>query len=110
MCCNRRNSCYYRTPCCSNIYGNNTFGGNNCGCNRGGNNGCGTNSGIVFSTPAVPVNSGCTGCSGDNNALALGMAYVPWQDYGNTYPIGQGFQQGTLFPDLNYEFMGRRCN
>ena len=42
--------------------------------------------------------------------LALAMAYVPWQPYDNLYPLSQAVRQGTIFRDLDFEFMGRRCN
>jgi hypothetical protein len=33
--------------------------------------------------------------------FALAMAYVPWQHWGQTYPLSEALQNGTLFPDLN---------
>lgn len=42
--------------------------------------------------------------------MPLGMAYVPWQTFGTMYPMQQGLHRGTMFPCLDLEFMGRRCN
>ncbi len=44
------------------------------------------------------------------NGMALAMAYVPWQSYRNLYCAAEGFHKGTIFKELNYEFLGRRCN
>lgn len=38
------------------------------------------------------------------------MAYVPWQQWQQTYPLDKGFNQGTIFPDLDLPFVMRRCN
>lgn len=40
----------------------------------------------------------------------IAMAYVPWQDYGNIYPLQQALRSGTMFQELNLDFAGRRCN
>ena len=42
--------------------------------------------------------------------MPLGMAYVPWQTFGTMYPMSQGLRRGTMFPCLDFDFMGRRCN
>ena len=39
---------------------------------------------------------------------ALAMAYVPFQQLGSTYDPDQAFASGTLFPDLNKPFIGRK--
>ena len=39
---------------------------------------------------------------------AIGMAYVPWQQFGCTYEPMQGLQAGTIFPELEKPFYGRR--
>ena len=64
-----------------------------------------TNFGVVI--------SGCgTDCNKETmlNGMALAMAYVPWQPYGNLYSLCEAVRQGTIFKDLDFEFMGRRCN
>lgn len=38
--------------------------------------------------------------------LSLAMAYVPMQQFKNVYELSDGFQQGTIFPELNKPFMG----
>ena len=42
--------------------------------------------------------------------FAIGMAYVPWQKRAIIYDnLEQGFHCGTIFPQLNKPFTGRRC-
>jgi len=31
----------------------------------------------------------------------VGYAYVPMQEFGETYPPQQGIERGTIFPDLD---------
>lgn len=40
--------------------------------------------------------------------LALAMAYVPFQQFGSIYEPEQALSNGTLFPDLNKPFCGRK--
>ena len=40
--------------------------------------------------------------------MALAMAYVPWQRWTEPYPLEDGFERGTIFPDLSMPFEGRR--
>ena len=40
----------------------------------------------------------------------IAMAYVPWQTYGNIYPLQQAIGRGTMFRELDLDFAGRRCN
>jgi len=37
----------------------------------------------------------------------LGMAYVPFQSLGEMYDAEQGFENGTLFPELNKPFLAK---
>jgi len=40
----------------------------------------------------------------------LGMCYVPWQRFENIYENEyQAWDRGTLFKDLDLEFLGRSC-
>ena len=40
----------------------------------------------------------------------VAMAYVPWQRLTNIYEdLDEAFQNGTIFPELNKPFTGRRC-
>ncbi len=45
----------------------------------------------------------------DLSRMPIGMGYVPWQTWGQTYPMEQGFVRGTLFPDLDLPFLMGRC-
>lgn len=36
----------------------------------------------------------------------IGMAYVPFQQWGKTYEADEALQHGTMFPDLDYPFLG----
>lgn len=40
--------------------------------------------------------------------MALAMAYVPWQKWTSTYPLDEGLHKGTIFPDLDLPFEGRK--
>ncbi len=41
---------------------------------------------------------------------SLAMAYVPWQHFTKMYEnLEKGYQAGTIFPELNKPFTGRRC-
>lgn len=43
----------------------------------------------------------------DNFMIA--MAYVPWQQYAQMYDnLEEAYMEGTIFPELNKPFMGRR--
>jgi len=44
----------------------------------------------------------------NHNHMPIGMAYVPWQHWHEIYDIEKGFRVGTIFPDLNKPYMGRR--
>lgn len=44
-----------------------------------------------------------------NNNMPIGMAYVPWQHWNELYEIEKGFKAGTIFPELNKPYVGRRC-
>lgn len=41
--------------------------------------------------------------------LALAMAYVPVQSWGETYPLCRALDRGTLFPPLDLPFGEVRC-
>lgn len=43
----------------------------------------------------------------DKNAVA--MAYVPWQRFKMYENLEDAYKNGTIFPDLNKPFLGRRC-
>ncbi|MBE5950922.1 MAG: spore coat associated protein CotJA [Lachnospiraceae bacterium] len=107
MSCNRQNYRPVNSGCRPNscVTGNVIPSGVVQGCTPG----CGGQGGIV-----VGVNDGA-GCGAPcaNTLLeeqTLGMAYVPWQTFGTMYPMQQGLNRGTMFPCLDFDFMGRRCN
>lgn len=58
--------------------------------------------------PKPPTDCACD-CN-DMPGFALGMAFVPWQPWRNLYSTEQALWKGTLFQDLDLDFMGRRCN
>ncbi|MBP5223842.1 MAG: spore coat associated protein CotJA [Lachnospiraceae bacterium] len=40
----------------------------------------------------------------------VAMAYVPWQKFDRIYDdLDKAFRFGTIFPELNKPFTGRRC-
>lgn len=40
----------------------------------------------------------------------VAMAYVPWQRLDKIYEnLAEAYCEGTLFPELNKPFTGRRC-
>lgn len=41
----------------------------------------------------------------DKMNFPVGMAYVPWQNFQEVYPLEHAFHEGTLFPCLNLEFL-----
>lgn len=43
------------------------------------------------------------------NQMPIAMAYVPRQKWCQTYPMEQGFQRGTIFPELDLPFEMGRC-
>ena len=51
--------------------------------------------------------SGNPSCDSDH---VLAMAYVPWQHFTKMYEnLEKGYQAGTIFPELDKPFTGRRC-
>jgi hypothetical protein len=50
-----------------------------------------------------------TPVTGDLSTYPIAMAYVPMQQWSQTYPLSQGFSQGTIFPELDLPFMMGRC-
>ena len=47
---------------------------------------------------------------GQSKEFPVGMAYVPWQRFEGIYEdLEKAFCVGTIFPELNKPFTGRRC-
>lgn len=44
----------------------------------------------------------------DMNNMPIAMAYVPWQHFHTTYEVDKALAYGTIFPELNKPFYGRR--
>ncbi|MCI8281826.1 MAG: spore coat associated protein CotJA [Lachnospiraceae bacterium] len=40
--------------------------------------------------------------------MPIAMAYVPWQHFHTTYEVDKALAYGTIFPELNKPFYGRR--
>ena len=40
--------------------------------------------------------------------FALAMAYVPWQHFEHVYEPDRALQVGTIFPEINKPFYGRK--
>ena len=53
----------------------------------------------------IPENSDSNNISAFPEQTPLGMAYVPFQQWGTLYDSREGFHKGTLFPDLDFPFM-----
>lgn len=96
--------------------------GHGCGCRQGrrsweGHNGCGPSWGNMAAPYAAdtwqqPFQMSCpttqAGMLEQNYPVA--MAYVPWQQWQNTYAPERGLAQGTIFPDLDLPFVLGRCS
>ena len=53
----------------------------------------------------------CDDCSRKQDkimGMPLAMGYVPWQTFECTYEPMQGLHAGTIFPELDKPFYGRR--
>jgi len=48
---------------------------------------------------------------GDMNLydMTIAMAYVPWQRFKMYENLEEAYCNGTVFPELNKPFLGRRC-
>ena len=57
--------------------------------------------------PVMPDRINAMPCT--MSGMPIGMGYVPWQRWNQTYPISQAFQQGTIFPELDLPFAMGRC-
>lgn len=48
-------------------------------------------------------------CAGCMEQYPVGMGYIPWQQWQQTYPLEQALRKGTIFPDLDLPFTMGRC-
>lgn len=84
---------------------------NQSGCDACGNtrtaNGC-------DSCGNVSVQNACDECGNESRrrdelrGMPLAMGYVPWQEFECTYEPMQGLRVGTIFPELDKPFYGRK--
>lgn len=52
----------------------------------------------------------CNQNTGDFDLFEVAMAYVPWQHMTEIYEnLEEAYHVGTIFPELNKPFTGRRC-
>lgn len=42
-------------------------------------------------------------------SFPVGMSYTPWQQWKDIYPTNIALVEGTIFMELNKEFIGVRC-
>lgn len=77
-----------------------------CGCEKKEENDCGCTVEEMYRE----AKKGELCCEEDMPGKALAMAYVPWQSWRMLYEICEGFKTGTIFKELDLEFLGRRCN
>lgn len=45
-----------------------------------------------------------------SDRFPIGMAYVPWQHWGSLYEPEKALKVGTIFPELNKPYYGKRGN
>ena len=120
-----------------NMQCQNRMNRNNCGCNTPApvdNCGCNTparpvdNCGCNTPTPVPVDNCGCdhhdhhhhehshgtAGCNASRydqlSGMALAMSYVPWQTYCKLYEVEEALCQGTIFQELDLDFMRGCCS
>lgn len=66
------------------------------------------NSGCV-NTRAMNLCDDCGNARRDElRGMPLAMGYVPWQNFGCTFEPMEGLHAGTIFPELEKPFYGRR--
>ena len=59
---------------------------------------------------AVPDDRMSVGMTAFPANTPLGMAYVPFQRWGEVYPEDEAFSRGTMFPQLDFPFEGGCCD
>ena len=57
----------------------------------------------------VPRPCPSTSAGAFEQQFPIGMGYIPWQTWCQTYPQDQALMQGTIFPELDLQFDFRRC-
>ena len=78
------------------------------GCMNNGNSGCRRQSSMPMPTPCNPCD--CKDNSSAQNypllGMAVGIGYVPWQQWECVYNVEEGLARGTIFPSLDLPFYG----
>ena len=78
----------------------------NCGCDHEHHHHHHTNGGIDHSGTA-----GCNASRYDQlSGMALAMSYVPWQTFCKLYEVEEARCQGTIFKELDLDFMRGCCS
>lgn len=76
------------------------------GCMNNNTSGCGRQSSMP--TPCNPCE--CKDNSSARNdplhGMAVGIGYVPWQEWDCVYNVEEGLARGTIFPSLDLPFYG----
>ncbi len=54
--------------------------------------------------PASEMDYECGAREGYLDQYPIAMAYVPWQRFGELFPLERGFQAGTIFQELDLPF------
>lgn len=80
-------------------------GCDSCGIARNMNNGCDS----CENTRMMHPHDDCGNSRRDElRGMPIAMGYVPWQNFGCTYEPMEGLHAGTIFPELDKPFYGRR--
>lgn len=82
-----------------------------CGHNRNNQMAYGSRQNPMPQAGSRPSNMPCRDrFKDDSEDFPVGMAYVPWQTWGDLYPPEKALCEGTIFADLNQIFCGKRGN
>ena len=60
-------------------------------------------------TPAAELARAVLDREGAFDQFPVAMTYTPWQRWCEPYCAQKGLERGTIFPDLDLPFAGRRC-
>lgn len=59
--------------------------------------------------PFPPFGPSMPQCTIEKANKPIAMAYVPWQQWRQTYPMDKALSRGTIFPELDLPFVMGRC-
>lgn len=64
-------------------------------------------------SPSEDKGAPCDPCTAlsqfTNQPVSLSMAYVPWQSWDQIYEPDTGLTRGTIFPELDFPFLGEEA-